>query len=107
MNTMMWDHPITRVHLDTLRSWGYHVIDPISKELACKDVGMGAMEEAHLIAEQVNESRATRFPRQHFMRQQIRHSEPPISLTIFPIHDFLIDDHADHCSFEVINCLTP
>jgi len=39
MNTMMWDHPFTARHLDVLRELGIVVIPPISKSLACKDVG--------------------------------------------------------------------
>jgi phosphopantothenoylcysteine decarboxylase len=43
MNTAMWTHPITAAQLSTLRSFGVAVIDPITKKLACGDVGMGAM----------------------------------------------------------------
>lgn len=43
MNTNMWNHPITQKHLDTLRSWGIIIKDPISKTLYCGDTGMGAM----------------------------------------------------------------
>ena len=40
----MWTHPVTRSHLVTLSEWGYHIIQPIVKQLACGDVGIGAME---------------------------------------------------------------
>lgn len=43
MNTAMWTHPVTAAQLDTLDSWGVHVIPPASKKLACGDVGIGAM----------------------------------------------------------------
>jgi phosphopantothenoylcysteine decarboxylase len=44
MNTHMWDHPLTEVHLRTLREvCGYRILDPVSKRLACGDVGKGAM----------------------------------------------------------------
>ncbi|KAL1994251.1 hypothetical protein VTN49DRAFT_2920 [Thermomyces lanuginosus] len=53
MNTAMWRHPVTALHLQTLRDeWGRSapgknpwitILDPISKELACGDVGDGAM----------------------------------------------------------------
>lgn len=43
----MNDHDIlffcTEVTLDALRISGWHIISPISKTLACKDTGMGAM----------------------------------------------------------------
>jgi phosphopantothenoylcysteine decarboxylase len=69
MNTLMWEHPFTRRHLravgadfgashvpghldgDVLirqindRAAGLRIVGPISKELACGDVGVGAMAE--------------------------------------------------------------
>lgn len=49
MNTMMWEHPITREHLAKLESWGVRVVLPVAKELACADVGMGAQASAETI----------------------------------------------------------
>lgn len=43
MNTMMWDHPITAEQLKKLQTWGFTIVDPISKVLACGDQGKGAM----------------------------------------------------------------
>jgi phosphopantothenoylcysteine decarboxylase len=69
MNTLMWRHPFTRKHLRTIaadfgaghipghldeeslvrqindRAKGLHVVAPIEKQLACGDVGAGAMAE--------------------------------------------------------------
>jgi phosphopantothenoylcysteine decarboxylase len=46
MNTLMWEHPATERHLAQitadLRS-SLRVVSPISKKLACDDVGLGAM----------------------------------------------------------------
>lgn len=49
MNTKMWEHPVTAEHLERLRQWGVGVIEPVEKELACADVGIGAMAEAKAI----------------------------------------------------------
>jgi len=43
MNTVMWEHPTNSQHLATLESWGYHIVRPASKRLACGDVGCGAL----------------------------------------------------------------
>jgi len=43
MNTFMWENPMTAQQIDLIQSRGVHVIDPISKVLACGDVGFGAM----------------------------------------------------------------
>ena len=46
MNTAMWRHPVTAKNLRTLEEdWGgwVEVLRPISKTLACNDVGEGAM----------------------------------------------------------------
>lgn len=39
MNTDMWDHPVTARHLATLESFGYTIIPPVEKMLACGVVG--------------------------------------------------------------------
>ena len=39
MNTSMWEHPITLIQLKQLESFGYNVIMPIGKKLACGDIG--------------------------------------------------------------------
>ena len=54
MNTCMWDHPVTAQQVDTLKSWGFVQIPPISKTLMCKDTGMGAMAEPTSIVETVS-----------------------------------------------------
>ncbi|CAG8546259.1 473_t:CDS:2 [Scutellospora calospora] len=41
MNTFMWDHPFTSTHLRVLNEQlGYQVISPVSKKLACGDIGI-------------------------------------------------------------------
>lgn len=77
MNTLMWEHPFTRKHLkalaadfgaahipghfdvDTLidqmndRAKTLRVVPPISKQLACGDVGTGAMAEVPAVVDAV------------------------------------------------------
>ena len=53
MNTAMWEHPITARQLNDLTSFGYHIVQPIEKRLACGDVGMGAMASVDTIVETV------------------------------------------------------
>ena len=43
MNTVMWTHPTTQESLTRLRSWGWEVLGPVEKVLACNDKGNGAM----------------------------------------------------------------
>lgn len=50
MNTAMWNHPMTEEHINRVKSFGYTLIPPISKKLACADVGVGAMAEYNDIA---------------------------------------------------------
>lgn len=50
MNTFMWDSPFTGEHLNKLQNLGAQVIAPISKSLACGDIGVGAMAEPEHIA---------------------------------------------------------
>ncbi|XP_030379185.1 phosphopantothenoylcysteine decarboxylase [Scaptodrosophila lebanonensis] len=53
MNTRMYDHPITREHIDTLVSWGYKEIPVICKTLMCGDTGNGAMAQVSTIVSAV------------------------------------------------------
>ncbi|KAF8259689.1 flavoprotein [Lactarius quietus] len=46
MNTLMYEHPLTAQHIRIIRDMiGYNVVGPVSKSLACGDVGVGAMVE--------------------------------------------------------------
>ncbi len=52
MNTLMWEHPATARHLRQIGEDlgnALRVLPPISKRLACDDVGMGAMAEREAI----------------------------------------------------------
>ncbi|MDA8561726.1 hypothetical protein N9L02_01265 [Gammaproteobacteria bacterium] len=49
MNTLMWNNCPTQDHIQILKDRGFLIIDPISKNLACKDIGMGAMAEIESI----------------------------------------------------------
>jgi len=79
MNTMMWQHPMTRRHLRQLacdhgaahipshldedgiinmineRSPTLRIVPPVVKELACGTVGVGAMADVERIAEMTND----------------------------------------------------
>jgi phosphopantothenoylcysteine decarboxylase len=74
MNTLMWEHPLTARHLrklvsaetppnfknDQLINWingqghGVRIVGPIEKNLACGEIGMGAMAEVEAILQTVN-----------------------------------------------------
>lgn len=45
MHTQMWEHPVTQANVQTLRSWGYHVIEPAIGRLTGPDSGPGRMPE--------------------------------------------------------------
>ena len=49
MDLDMFAHPSTQKNLDTLRSYGNHIIEPASGELASHLVGKGRMEEPDII----------------------------------------------------------
>mgnify|MGYP003571732512 CR=1 FL=1 len=44
-NTNMMENPITKQSFQTLKECNYRIVEPISKELACRDIGNGAMSE--------------------------------------------------------------
>jgi phosphopantothenoylcysteine decarboxylase len=61
MNTAMWAHPVTQRHMSALDEWNVEnggwveVLRPIEKELACGDVGGGAMCSWEKIVERIEE----------------------------------------------------
>jgi len=55
MNTFMYLHPHTASHLHIAEELGWEVGSPASKELACGDVGMGAMMDWRDICLMVSE----------------------------------------------------
>ena len=52
MNTLMWEHPVTARHIAQIAEdlgTSLRVVSPVSKQLACEDVGTGAMAERDAI----------------------------------------------------------
>lgn len=45
MNTKMYDHPITRRNLETLKSFGCYILEPCEGILACKEEGRGRLAD--------------------------------------------------------------
>lgn len=53
MNTNMWNHPITKEHLDKISSWGIKIVPPVEKTLFCGDTGIGAMANVEDIIKEI------------------------------------------------------
>lgn len=51
MNVQMYEHPATASNLDTLRRYGYRVIEPDSGLMACGEEGMGRLPEWEMVVE--------------------------------------------------------
>lgn len=49
MNTLMYEHPLTRKHQAVLKEFGYVEIPCVTKMLACGDNGIGAMASVRTI----------------------------------------------------------
>lgn len=49
MNTQMYLNPITQKNLDTLKDYGYGIVQPKTSLLACGDYGIGALADLDLI----------------------------------------------------------
>ncbi|KAI9141508.1 flavoprotein [Paraphysoderma sedebokerense] len=57
MNTYMYHHPLTSIHLKNVSSvLGYKVLDTVEKRLACGDVGLGGMASPETIVHNLLES---------------------------------------------------
>jgi len=53
MNTAMWTHPSTNQQIKQLEQWGYQIIPPVAKKLACGDEGVGALASIDTIVESI------------------------------------------------------
>lgn len=53
MNTNMYTNPITQDNLDTLRKYGFEIIDPANGYLACGDTGAGKMPEPEVLLQYI------------------------------------------------------
>jgi len=62
MNTVMWNHPVTHEHITKLQKWGYHIIQPQRKMLACNTMGMGALANIEEIVSETKKSLEWQFP---------------------------------------------
>lgn len=49
MNTRMYENPVTKDNLDTLRKYGWQVVEPASGYLACGDTGKGKLPEPEVL----------------------------------------------------------
>ena len=63
MNTQMWNHPLTRMHLDILKKLKYQELEPDIKTLACGDTGIGAMTSISKIAQATKDTIWGKIPR--------------------------------------------
>lgn len=55
MNTQMMENEAVKRNIETLKTWGIHIIEPTEGELACGAVGKGRMEEPEKIFELVKD----------------------------------------------------
>ncbi|KAF0683423.1 Aste57867_24547 [Aphanomyces stellatus] len=62
MNTQMYLHPATGKQLGMLREYGYTIIPPVCKTLACGEVGNGALAAVDTIAQAVLHAATTTAP---------------------------------------------
>ncbi|TET21136.1 MAG: bifunctional 4'-phosphopantothenoylcysteine decarboxylase/phosphopantothenoylcysteine synthetase, partial [Candidatus Cloacimonadota bacterium] len=53
MNTHMWNNPILQANVRKLKELGYHFVGPTHGELACKEEGLGRLEELDVILEEI------------------------------------------------------
>lgn len=54
MHTQMWEHPATERNVETLKGFGYHVIEPAVGRLTGPDSGVGRMPEPEEIFEEAH-----------------------------------------------------
>ncbi|MFG0316651.1 MAG: flavoprotein [Planctomycetota bacterium JB042] len=60
MNTQMWENPLVRANLETLKAVDggrrFRFVEPVDKRLACGEIGVGGLAEPEAIAAAVAEA---------------------------------------------------
>lgn len=56
MNSRMYSHPATQKNLNSLKGFGYRIIDPACGKMACKEEGEGRLPEWDGVKEQLAQS---------------------------------------------------
>ena len=60
MNPYMYNHPATKRNIETIKQFGYHIIEPQNGEAVCGDLGEGKMASVNEIIHEVNKFAKTR-----------------------------------------------
>jgi phosphopantothenoylcysteine decarboxylase/phosphopantothenate--cysteine ligase len=55
MNYRMWANPVVQRNVESVKQWGYHLIEPGFGDLACGEEGKGRMAEVGEIIEEMEE----------------------------------------------------
>lgn len=84
MNCHMYEHPLTKEHLEKLQSFGYIRVDCVEKRLACGDYGMGGMASVDTIANKVIET---------LLRTNSMISKTPSTLNQHPTYPIVPNHH--------------
>jgi len=62
MHTEMWEHPATRRNMETLESFGYHIVGPETGALAGGDTGIGRVAEPETVVDSIESILAPHGP---------------------------------------------
>ncbi len=58
MNTRMYENPVTQENMETLRRFGWQVVEPASGYLACGDTGAGKLPEPEVLLDWILQTSA-------------------------------------------------
>lgn len=110
MNTAMWEHPLSKSQLDTVKSFwnsnresenGIIIVEPQSKKLACGEIGTGALASVSDILTAKNQA----MERMRMQRKErIRSSLVAFARKIFDQQNIEIRETASSCEGGDKNC---
>jgi len=82
MNTAMYENPVTQDNIETLKKYGWEVIDPVGGRLACGAVGLGKMVEPSVMFEYLERELA---PKKDLIGKRILVTAGPTREAIDPV----------------------
>lgn len=101
MNTRMWEHPATEMHLEALRDFGYSIVYPQTKQLACGTTGVGAMADIDNITKEMKRRLQWWFPLQSSYNSRGSYVCPGIPTGSHPGSFLKVRTHHTHTGVDL------
>ncbi len=100
MNTKMYENPITQDNLAICKSYGMHIVHPVTGRLACSDVGNGKLADIPTLIDQIEYALVKDKP---LLGKKILVSAGPTREAIDPVR-FITNHSSGKMGYAIARC---